>query len=68
MTTRHLRSITPREQPAQLVNAGRSRSVVGSENDIIARALSVLIGVIGKHPGNLTIDQARDVIAWSGQN
>jgi hypothetical protein len=63
MTTRHLRSITTREYPAQLVNAGRSRSVVGSENNIIARALSVLVGVVGRHPGNLTIDQARDVIA-----
>lgn len=48
---------------ATLVNEGQTRSVVGSDNDLIARAMSILIGMVG-HPGNITPDQARDVIAW----
>ena len=46
-----------------LVNAGQTRSVVGSDNDLIAQAMSILVGIVG-HPGNITPEQARDVIAW----
>ena len=50
-----------------LVNAGETRSVVGSDNTAIAAAMSILYGVLGEHPGRLTPDQARDVIAWANR-
>jgi hypothetical protein len=55
-----IRAAKPR---AKLVNEGQTRSVVGSDNDLIARAMSLLIGIVG-HPGNITPDQARDVIEY----
>lgn len=61
MNTKKFRLI-PRVETTP-VNAGESRSVVGSENDAIARAMSLLIGVIGQHPGRLTYPQALDVLA-----
>lgn len=52
---------------AKLVNEGQTRSVVGSDNHLIARAMSLLVGIVG-HPGNITPDQARDVIAWADRS
>lgn len=60
---------TERSEPV-LVNAGESRSVVGSETDTIARAMSILIGY--QRDGlihdcrNIPYTQARDVVAWAG--
>lgn len=56
------------ERPRVLVNARESCSVVGSDNHAISCAMSLLIGVLGEHPGRLTPDQARDVIAWANPN
>lgn len=70
MNLARLRSIR-RAEPATVirVNAGQSRSVVGSENDWIARATSLLYAVERTHGGPcLTPSQARDVLAWAGQN
>lgn len=53
------------ERPRVLVNERESCSVVGSDNHAISCAMSLLIGVLGQHPGRLTPDQARDVIAWA---
>ena len=67
MTARpRIRAVRTERSECVLVNAGDSRSVVGSETDTIARAMSILYGVIGEHPGRLTYTQARDVIAWAG--
>lgn len=68
MKPRTLRLLEKKSAPAVLVNANESRSVVGSDNNIIASAISILFGVIGEHPGRLTYTQARDVIAWAGTN
>ncbi len=46
------------------VNAGETLSVVASDNTVIARAMSILVGIVG-HPGRLTPEQARDVVAWA---
>jgi len=43
------------------VNAGQSRSIVGSDNDLIARSTSILIGFVAD-PRNLTPSQALDVV------
>ncbi len=59
-----LRTVTA--TPMRAVNAGESTSCVGSENDVIARAYSLLYGVIGGHPGRLNYQQARDVVSWAG--
>lgn len=48
---------------AVLVNANESLSVVASDNHTIARAQSILIGIVG-HPGRLTPEQANDVLRW----
>jgi hypothetical protein len=60
-----IRAVPTVRTSAVLVNAGESRSVVASETDVIARALSLLYGVIGEHPGRLTYPQACDVIDWA---
>lgn len=52
--------------PMCVVNEGESTSCVGSHNDVIARAYSLLIGVIGEHPGRLNYQQACDVVSWAG--
>lgn len=56
--------------PMRPVNAGESTSCVGSENDVIARAYSLLAGVEFKdesrHPGRLNYKQACDVVSWAG--
>lgn len=59
-----LRSVTV--APMRPVNAGESSSCVGSENDVIARAYSLLYSVIGEHPGRLNYAQACDVVMWAG--
>lgn len=62
--------IAPFIATRRMVNAGESHSVVASETTEIARALSLLAGHRfrdeSQHPGNLTLAQARDVIAWAG--
>jgi hypothetical protein len=63
-----LRMVNPQpERPRVLVNERESCSVVGSDNHAISCAMSLLIGVLGEHPGRLTPDQARDVIAWANR-
>ena len=58
---RHLRSVPAVEPIVQ-----HTRSVVGSENNEISRATSILYTMERKHSGaSLTIEQARDVIAWA---
>ena len=52
--------------PIRAVNAAESKSCVGSENDVIARAYSLLYGAIGEHPGRLNYQQACDVVSWAG--
>lgn len=64
MKLRKFRAV-PNSASVILVNAGESRSVVGSETDTIARALSILYGVIGEHPGRMTYPQACDVVMWA---
>lgn len=64
MKTNRMRVVRTPCPAAVLVNAGETRSVVGSETAVIARALSLLIGVIGEHPGRLTYSQACDVVRW----
>jgi hypothetical protein len=59
-----LRPVRTQRPEHVLVNAGETRSVVGSETDTIARALSLLHSVIGEHPGRLTYSQACDVVRW----
>lgn len=59
-----LRTVTATHVRA--VNADESTSCVGSENDVIAQAYSLLIGVIGEHPGRLNYQQACDVVSWAG--
>lgn len=56
---------TVQAAPQRAVNAAESESCVGSENDVIARAYSLLYGVIGEHPGRLSYEQARDVVSWA---
>lgn len=65
MTRAILKSIRILTKPPVLVNEGETRSVVGSDNHAISCAMSILIGVLGEHPGRLTPDQARDVLAWA---
>lgn len=65
-----LRMVNPQpERPRVLVNERESCSVVGSDNHAISCAMSLLIGTgfrdESSHPGRLTPDQARDVIAWA---
>ena len=66
---RSLRCIRRSEPlPAILTNAGQTKSVVGSDNNLIARAGSLLYAVERTHNGPcLTPEQARDVLAWVGQ-
>jgi hypothetical protein len=64
MKTNRMRIVCRYKAPAVLVNAGETRSVVGSETAVIARALSLLYSVIGEHPGRLTYSQACDVVRW----
>lgn len=64
MNLRKFRTV-PNLASVILVNAGESRSVVGSETDTIARAMSILYGVIGGHPGRLTYAHACDVVMWA---
>lgn len=70
MNRMRLRLASTRPTP-RVINAGESHSVVASETTEIARALSLLAGHRfrdeSQHPGNLTLAQARDVIAWAGQ-
>jgi hypothetical protein len=65
MKHNRIRAVPTVKASAVLVNAGESRSVVASETDVIARALSLLYGVIGEHPGRMTYPQACDVIDWA---
>lgn len=71
MTRLRLHAVRPRPA-ATLVNAGESRSVVGSENDIIARATSILIGFerdgMIHDARNPIYWQAREIVAWAGQS
>lgn len=63
--TRRLHSVAQESTALVNVNAGQSRSVVGSDNDLIARATSILIGFVAD-PRNLTPSQALDVVRWYG--
>lgn len=67
--SRRLRSIRRADPPtASCVNADQTKSIVGSENDWIARAASLLYAEERKHSGScLTPEQARDVLRWAGQ-
>jgi len=69
MNLRRLRSIRRADaSPAACVNADQTKSIVGSENDWIARAASLLYAEERAHGGPcLTPDQARDVLRWAGQ-
>lgn len=49
-----------------LVNAGESRSVVGSENNLIARAISVMSSSGVRHAGRITVDQAISILKDKG--
>ena len=64
---RRLRSIRPADPQRVIhVNAGQSNSIVGSENDLIARATSLLFSMERSRCGPcLTPDQARDVLRWA---
>jgi hypothetical protein len=63
--TRRLHSVAQESAAPVNINAGQSRSVVGSDNDLIARATSILIGFVSD-PRNLTPSQAADVVHWYG--
>ncbi len=63
--TRRLHSVAQESASPVNVNAGQSLSVVGSDNDLIARATSMLIGFVDD-PRNLTPSQAADVVRWYG--
>jgi len=63
--TRRLHSVAQESTAPINVNAGQSLSVVGSDNDLIARATSILIGFVDD-PRNLTPAQAADVVRWHG--
>ena len=67
--SRRLRSIRQSDLPSvPCVNADQTKSIVGSENDWIARATSLLYAVERTHGGPcLTPDQASDVLRWAGQ-
>ena len=65
--TRRLHSVAQESAAPVNVNAGQSRSVVGSDNDLIARATSILIGFVDD-PRNLTPEQAADVVRWHGSH
>ncbi len=67
---RRLRSIRQADPlPVIQVNAGQSLSVVGSDNDCIARATSLLFSMERSRCGPcLTPDQARDVLRWIESN
>lgn len=69
MNLRRLRSIRRADvSPAACVNADQTKSIVASDNTIIARAMSLLYAVERTHGGScLTPDQARDVLRWVGQ-
>lgn len=69
MNLRRLRSIRRADlRPATCVNADQTKSIVGSDNAIIARASSLLYADERTHGGPcLTPDQARDVLRWAGQ-
>jgi hypothetical protein len=62
-----LRTVTA--TPIRAVNADESKSCVGSENDVIARGYSLLVGIEYKdrtrHPGRLSYEHARDVVSWA---
>lgn len=64
-SSRLLRSVIKPEPRSVVVNAGQSLIVIGSDNDVIARATSILIGFV-PDPRNLTPSQARDVVRWYG--
>lgn len=68
MKTNRMRIVCRYKAPAVLVNAGETRSVVASETVIIARALSLLIGIEfrdgTRYPPRLTYSQACDVVRW----
>lgn len=63
--TRRLHSVAQESMSPVNVNAGQSLSVVGSDNDLIARATSILIGFVDD-PRNLTPEQAAGVVRWHG--
>ena len=65
--TRRLHSVAQESAAPVNINAGQSRSVVGSDNDndLIARATSILIGFVDD-PRNLTPSHALDVVRWHG--
>lgn len=64
MNAPRMRVVRAAPSPAgELVNANESRSVVASDNHTIARAQSILIGIVG-HPGRLSPEQADDVMRW----
>lgn len=67
--SRRLRSIRRSDSPVSAcVNAGQTKSVVGSENDWIARASSLLYAEERTHSGPcITPDQSLDVLRWAGQ-